>query len=158
MVLSPVVEAGSNAAVTPLGRPAALNATALVKPFSRVMVTVLVADAPGSSVTLAGSAASENVGAGVTVRAIVVVRVSPPPVPVTVTVAGPRAAVAAAVKVTTVLLPVVETGTNAAVTPAGSPVAAKATAPAKPPVRVMVTVLVADAPWTSVTLAGRRRA
>jgi hypothetical protein len=35
MVLLPVVEAGSNAAVTPLGSPAALNATVLVKPFSR---------------------------------------------------------------------------------------------------------------------------
>ena len=39
----------------------------------------------------------------------------------TVTVAGPRAAVAAAVKVTTVLLPVVETGLNVAVTPAEAP-------------------------------------
>ena len=154
MVLSPVAEAGTNAAVTPPGSPAALNATALAKPFSRVMVTVLVAEAPGSSVTLAGSAASEKSGAAFTVRAIAVVRVRPPPVPVTVTVAGPRAAVAAAVKVTTVLLPVVEAGTNAAVTPAGSPVAVKATAPAKPPVRVMVTVLVAEAPRTTVTLAG----
>ena len=44
------------------------------------------------------------------------------------------------------LVPVVEAGLNAAVTPAGSPLALKATLPLNPPVGVTVMVLVAVAP------------
>src|SRR5678816_2365151 len=62
----------------------------------------------------------------VTVRATIVVRVSAgvPPTPVMVTFTGPPVvAVAAAVKVTTLLLPVVGSGLNEAVTPEGRPLA-----------------------------------
>ena len=63
-------------------------------------------------------------------------------------------AVAAALNVTTLLPPVVETGLNAAVTPAGRPLAPSETLPVKPPVRVIVTVLVPLAPWLTVRAVG----
>ena len=151
----PVVAGGAKVAVTPAGNPVAPRTTLLGKPSMRMMVIAANAVAPCSRVRPTGTVDSAKSPGGVTtVKAIVVVRVRPPPVPVTVIVAAPRLAVAAAVKVTMVLLPVVETGSNAAVTPAGRPAALKATAPVKPFVRVMVTVLVADAPGSSVTLAG----
>jgi hypothetical protein len=62
---------------------------------------------------------------------MVVVWLSVPLVPVTVTVADPVVAVVEAVKVR-VLVPVVEAGLKLAVTPAGKPLAARATVPVKP--------------------------
>jgi hypothetical protein len=85
---------------------------------------------------------------------IVVVRVRPPPVPVTVTVAAPRVAVLDAVKVNTLLVPVVEGGLKLADTPLGNPLALKATLLVNPPVRVTVTVLVPLAPRLTVRLVG----
>jgi hypothetical protein len=67
-------------------------------------------------------------------------------VPVTVTVAAPVAAVLDAARVKTVLVPVVEVGLKAAVTPVGSPLAVNPTLLVNPPVRVRVTVLVTLAP------------
>src|SRR5215831_10759955 len=87
-----------------------------------------------------------------TVRLIDVVCVRPPPVPVTVTVAAPRVAVPEAVKVSTLLVPVAEAGLKLAVTPLGNPLALKATLPVKPPVRVIVIVLVPLAPRLTVRL------
>jgi hypothetical protein len=63
-----------------------------------------------------------------------------------VTVAGPSVAVAEAVKVTVLLVPVVEAGLKLAVTPAGKPLAPNATALENPPVRVIVITLDAFAP------------
>ena len=71
-----------------------------------------------------------------------------------VTVAGPRVAAAEAENVTVLLVPVTAAGVNAAVTPAGSPLALKATAPVNPPVRVIVIVLLALAPRFTVTADG----
>jgi CDP-diglyceride synthetase len=88
-----------------------------------------------------------------TVSAIVVVCVSAPLTPVIVTVAAPRVAVLDAVKVS-VLVPVVDAGLKAAVTPAGNPLALSATLPVNPPEGVMVIVLLAVAPWLTDTLAG----
>src|SRR5262245_63107069 len=82
----------------------------------------------------------------VTERTRVVVRVSPPPVPVTVTLVIPVAAVLDAVRVSVLLVPVVDAGLNAAVTPLGNPPALKATAEEKPPLRVIVIALVPLAP------------
>src|SRR5688500_15283151 len=76
-----------------------------------------------------------------TMRLIDAVRVRPPPVPVTVTVAAPRVAVPEAVKVNTLLVPVAEAGLKLALTPLGNPPALNATAPVKPPVRVIAIVL-----------------
>ena len=92
-------------------------------------------------------------GADATVSATWVVRVRPPPVPVTVTVAGPSVAVADAVKVNTLLLPVVDAGWKAAVTPLGRPVALSVTLLVKL-VRTMPMVLVPLAPRFTVRLAG----
>src|SRR5689334_21852339 len=83
--------------------------------------------------------------AGFTVRAIVVLRVSAPLTPVTVTVAFPVAAVADAVKLST-LVPVVGFVLNAVVTPVGTPLALSVTLPVNPPDGVTVIVLEAAAP------------
>jgi hypothetical protein len=76
----------------------------------------------------------------VTVSAIVVVVVSVPEVPVIVTVAGPSVAVLEAVSVRALLV-VVLAGLNEAVTPAGRPLADRATEPVKPFAGTTVIVL-----------------
>jgi len=86
-----------------------------------------------------------------TVRDIVVVCVSVPLTPVIVIVAAPRVAVPEAVKVR-VLVPVVEAGLKAAVTPAGNPLALSDTLPVNPPEGVTVIVLVPVAPCVTVAL------
>jgi hypothetical protein len=80
----------------------------------------------------------------------VVVAVVLPEVPVTVTVDAPVVAVALAVRVRT-LLPVVGLVPKAAVTPLGSPDAARVTLPVKVPTSVTVIVSVAVLPWATVT-------
>lgn len=82
-----------------------------------------------------------------------------PDVPVIVTVAAPTVALEEAVRVSVdVALPFAAGVTglveNAAVTPVGSPLALKVVAELKPPVLVMVIVLVPLAPWVTVTDAG----
>ena len=81
---------------------------------------------------------------------------SVPLVPVTVTVAAPSVAVLDAVRVRTLLVPVVVVvcGLKLAVTPLGKPVAENATAPANPLRRVMVIVLVPLLPRPTVKLVG----
>jgi hypothetical protein len=71
------------------------------------------------------------------VSATVVVRVIAPDVPVTVIVAAPLAAALDAVSVRVELAPVADAGLKLAVTPLGNPLAVKATAPVKPPERVI---------------------
>src|SRR5262245_57612503 len=91
----------------------------------------------------------------VTVRARVVVFVNPPPVPVMITVEEPDGVPLGTVIVSTLLFPVVEGGLTLAVTPAGNPLmAGKLTLPVKPPVRVIVIVLVPLEPGFIVRLAG----
>jgi hypothetical protein len=82
-----------------------------------------------------------------------------PEVPVIVTVAAPTVAVEEAVSVRVeVALPFAGGVTglveNAAVTPVGKPVAVSVVAELKPPVLVMVIVLVPLAPWVTVTEVG----
>ena len=76
-----------------------------------------------------------------------------------VTVAAPTVALAEAVRVSVeVALPFAAGVTglveNAAVTPVGRPVAVSVVAELKPPVLVMVMVLVPLAPWVTLTDAG----
>jgi hypothetical protein len=85
----------------------------------------------------------------VTVSVRVVVWVRLPDVPVIVTVAGPTVAVLDAVRVS-VLLVVAVAGLNAAVIPAGRPLAERATDPEKLLRRLTVMVLVPDAPCTTL--------
>ena len=87
------------------------------------------------------------------VRATVAVCVRLPEVPVMVIVAGPRVAVPDAVRVS-LLLVVALAGLNDAVTPAGIPLADKATEPLKLLIGVIVMVLVVAPPWTAVTVVG----
>ena len=89
----------------------------------------------------------------VTVRAMVALWLSVPLVPVTVTLKVPAAAVLDALKVT-VLVPVVETGLKLAVTPAGRPLAASATAPLKPFTGLTMIVLLPFAPCATERVAG----
>jgi hypothetical protein len=155
-LLVPVAEAGLKLAVTPLGSPLALNATAPVKPPLLAIVIAPVPLAPRLTVRLEGFGESEKSGVcgWATLRLIVVVRVRPPPVPVTVTTAVPRVAVAEAAKVNVLLVPVAEAGLKLAVTPLGSPLALNATAPVKPPLLVIVIALVPLAPRLIVRPVG----
>jgi hypothetical protein len=68
-----------------------------------------------------------------------------PLLPVTVMLADPVAAVVDAAKVS-VLVPVVDAGLNAAVTPAGNPLALNATLLLKPPAGLTVTLSVPELP------------
>lgn len=89
-------------------------------------------------------------GGAMTVAAMLVAAVNDPEVPVMVTVAGLEviAAEVLAASVST-CVPAVEPAANDAVTPLGSPLAAKATVPEKPPASVTVIVAVALLPWTT---------
>ena len=87
------------------------------------------------------------------VSATVVVCVRLPEVPVIVTVAKPAVAVLAAVSVK-ILLPVVLAGLNDAVTPAGRPLATKATEPLKLLMPATVIVLLPLVPATTLRLLG----
>lgn len=136
-----------NPAVTPVGRPVALNVVAELKPPVLVMVIVLVPLAPWVTLSEVGEAAIVKFGVAValTVRARVVVAVRLPEVPVIVTVDVPVVAVLLAVKLT-VLVDVVGLVPKVAVTPLGRPEAASVTLPENPPTSVTVIVLVPAAP------------
>lgn len=144
---------GLKLAVTPLGRPEADKATVPLKPFAGVIVIVLEPLVPSTTVKVLGLADNAKLGAAFTVRLIVVVSVKLPDVPVTLTVAVPVVADADAVNVK-VLIEVAGFGLNAAVTPDGSPEAEKLTLPLKPFAGVIVSVLVAVLPCTTVALLG----
>jgi hypothetical protein len=156
VLLVPVVEAGLKVAVTPLGNPVALKATLLANPPVRLIVIVLAPLPPLGAVKLAGLAESvkSGVAGALTVRINVVERVSPPPEPLMVTLVIPVAAVLDAARVSELLPPGAEVGLNVAVTPLGNPLALKATAPVKPPVRVIVIVLAPLAPRFMVRFEG----
>ncbi len=144
--LDVVVLVGLNDAVTPLGKPDAARLTLPVNPFWSVTVMVLVPpEPPGLIVKLLGAADRVKSGGPVTVRVMVVVAVRLPEVPVTVTVAVPAVAELLAVSDRTLVV-VVLVGLKDAVTPLGSPEAAKLTLPVKPPAGVTVMVLVPAAP------------
>lgn len=152
-VLVVVVDAGLNAAVTPAGSPLALKATLPVNPPEDVTVIVLVPVAPCVTVAVVPAKVKLGVCTAVTLKRMVVVWVSVPLTPVTVIVEVPMVAVLDAVKVSA-LVPVVDAGLNAAVTPAGSPLALRATLPANPPEGATVIVLAPVPPCATETLAG----
>lgn len=152
-VLAPVVLAGLNDGVTPLGRPDADNTTLLLKPLSGFTVMVLEPLDPCVMVRLLGEAESVKFGGGLIVRESVVELDRLPDEPEMVTVAGPVVAVLLAVRVN-VLVPVVLVGLNDAVTPEGKPDADKLTVLLKPLSALMVMVLVPLAPCATLTLLG----
>jgi hypothetical protein len=152
-VLVDVPGFGLKLAVTPLGRPEAENVTLPLNPFAGVIVTVLVPLVPWTRLRLPGEAEMLKLGAAVTVRLTVVVCVMLPDVPVRVTVAVPTDAVALAVSVKVLVL-VAGFGLKLAVTPVGKPDAARVTLPLKPLDGLMVTVLVALVPCTTLKVLG----
>ena len=87
---------------------------------------------------------------------LVVTLANPVAAPVMVAVNGPVAAPLVAVKVTVDEVPVADAGLNVADTPEGSGPIVSATAPVKPPVRVIVTVLVPVAPCVTATAVALR--
>ena len=80
----PLTLAGVNAAVTPVGRPATVNATAELNPFCPVIERLTDPELPAVSVSELVVDATAKVGVGTT-TAITCVAVKPPPVAVTVT-------------------------------------------------------------------------
>jgi len=151
--------AGLKLAVTPLGRPLAERATAPLNPPAVAEVMVVVAPVPCCAVTEAGLAVSVMLGdvLEVTVSEMAVVLVTPPPVPVTVMVYAPTAALLLAVSVKVEVPDPGEAmlvGLKPAVTPAGMPLADRATALLNPPTTADVIVEVPLAPWFTVTDAG----
>lgn len=155
-LLLPLVGSALKVAVTPVGKPATPKSTEPVKPPERVIAIVLVALAPRFTVTLPGLAdnAKFGVATSFTVSAMVVERVPGAPTPLTVTVALPSVAALEAASVSTLLVPVVGSALNVAVTPAGNPLALRSTEPVKPFTRVMVIVLVPLAPRVMASEVG----
>jgi hypothetical protein len=133
-----------NAAEMPEGRPDAESVTLPVNPPVSVTLTGTVPE-PQSGMVMGGKTASVKPPAPVTVSVRVVDAVSVPDVPEMVTVELPIVATEVAVKVTT-LEPVVGLVANAAVTPVGSPDAARVTLPANGLTSVTVMVSVAVLP------------
>ena len=154
-VLVLVAGFGLKAAVTPLGKPEAENDTLPLKPFSGVIVIVLVPWLPCTTLKLFGLADSVKLGAGagVTVTVSVVVCVKLPEVPITVTVVVPVVAVPLAVSVSVLVL-VAGFGLKTAVTPLGKPEAENDTLLLKPFSGVIVIVLVPWLPCTMLKLFG----
>jgi hypothetical protein len=151
-VLAAIVLAGLKDAVTPLGSPAAARLTLPLKPFCGPTVSVLTPLFPWAILRLLGDAESVKFGA-VTVRLIVAVLFRIPDVPVTVTVAVPTVAELLAISVR-VLAAAVLAGLNDAVTPFGSPAAARLTLPLKPFCGLTVSVLTPLYPWPMLRLPG----
>jgi hypothetical protein len=151
------IDAGLNAAVTPVGKPDAVSATADLKLPEIAVVMVLVPFAPGATVSNGVAAEIVNVAGAVIFRITKDVCVTPPPVAVTVTGYEPITAVEATVKVS-VDEPepgaAMDAGLNAAVTPAGSPLAVSVIAEFRPPETTVVIVDVPLLPCGTETEAG----
>lgn len=144
--LVPVAGFVPKAAVTPVGKPAAARVTLPANGLTSVTVMVSVALAPEVTDRVLAEGVSVKLPvAELTVRAIVVDAVSVPEVPVMVTVDVPAAAVLAAENVTA-LVSVAGLVPNVAVTPVGSPDAARVTLPANGLTSVMAIVSVALLP------------
>src|SRR5579859_1544670 len=153
------IEVGLKLAVTPDGRPEAERETAELKPPLTVVEIVELPEAPCVTERLTGGALTVKLGvaAALMVSETVMVCVTPPPVAVMVTVDVPVVAVLLAVNVRVELpLPgaAIEAGLTLAVTPAGRLEADSETAELKPPLTVVETVVLPEAPCVTERLAG----
>ena len=117
------------------------NVPAVVK----VSVSVVVLLVPPTFIEPSAPTGGGVAGTELTVRKTEVCDVRVPEVPVTLIVAAPRVAELLAVSVST-LVPVVVVGLNDAVTPEGSPDAARLTLPENPPASLTETVVVTEEP------------
>lgn len=145
--LAPVVGLEENAAVTPVGRPDAARVMPPVKQLTAVGVMVTVPLLPSAIDNTLGDDVSvkATVATALTVRERLVVAVREPEVPVIVIVDVPIAVAQLAASVST-LLPVVGLVPKTAVTPLGSPDAARVTLPVNGLTSVTVMVSVALVP------------
>ena len=153
------MDAGLKLTVAPEPWPVADKAIAELKPFTAAVVILEVPELPLLTVIEVGDALIVKLAAGgeVTVRLTVHVCVMPPPVPVTVMVYVPVAVVeATAMVMVEVPLPgaAMDVGLKVTLTPAGWPVADKATAASKPFTIVLVIVDVPLLPCTTETGVG----
>jgi len=148
-----VAFAGLNVAVTPAGSPAIEKATKALKPPCGATEIVLPALPPGATLRVAGDAAIVKPVAAPSVRLIVAVFRRLPDVPLMVMMERPSAAEADAVSVS-VLAPSELAALKDAMTPLGSPDAARATVPANPFCGLMTTVPVIAPPGLRIRLAG----
>jgi hypothetical protein len=144
---------GLNEAVTPVGRPVAVRATAELNPPNAAMVMVVVPLAPATMLTVLGAAVSLKPGSAVTVRAMVAFAEMVPEVAVIVRVAAPTVAVLLAVSVS-VLVELMGDGLKAAVTPVGNPVMPRLAVLLKPFNGVSVNVLVPLVPCITLNVVG----
>jgi hypothetical protein len=150
----PVFEvAGLNDAVTPVGKPETVKATAPLKPPCGATAMAAVPAPPTGTFTFDVGAESLKPGAAATVIANVACAEIAPDVPVMVTVARPAVAEAEAVSVS-LLVELVLAGLNAAVTPVGNPLTVRLGEPVKPFAGVTVIVLLPDAPCVTLRLEG----
>lgn len=150
---------GLKAAVTPLGRPVAASVAPPANPFNAVSEMELVLLAPPRvMVKLLGDAPSVKLAAALafTVSATVVDAVRFPLVPVMVTLAAPVVAVAPAVRVRMLGVPLAAlVGLKTAVTPVGRPEVPSDALPVNPFRAVSEIELVPPAPpCVIVTLLG----
>jgi hypothetical protein len=143
-------------AVTPVGRPLRVTATALEKPFAPVASKLIFVVPPTLSVAVAGVADSEKSGSGVgaaTESTNVTVWLIDPEVPVIVIVALPGVAFDAAVSVIDCDAPILRVNAAVeAVTPFDNPVTATPIVPFDPATALADTVTVAVDPGEMVTV------
>ncbi len=146
---------GRSCAPAGLEVTAAVSVTLPVKPpiGVTIIVEVLPAVAPGLTDTAVPLTVKPGVCAAVTVRPTAAVAIKLPDVPVMVTVADPVSAEPLAVRVKVLVVEVL-VGLKDAVTPLGSPEAAKLTLPVKPPEGLTVIVLVPSLPCAMLKLLG----
>jgi hypothetical protein len=137
--------------VTPAGSAETDRFTTPANPFRGLMEIAVAPVPPWRTRKVAGVSVNAKSGGGVTVTVIVTVEVRLPEVPLTVTVDDLSAAALVAVSVS-VLVVVVVAGLNAAVTPVGKPVAAKATVPVKPDCGATVRMVLPVPPAPTFTL------
>ncbi len=153
-----VTVAVEGTAVTPAGNPLSFTLTPALNPFTPVTDTLVDAPAPPAvTFTVVGLTPSEKSCASAATETMnVAAWLSVPEVPVTVTVPELAAALAAAVSVIVCGVPgITLTVAGAAVTPAGKPLSATATAELNPFSAVTVTVTVCPAaPPVNATVAG----
>jgi hypothetical protein len=148
----PLSELGEKLALTPAGRLLALSDTLPVSPPTKPIEIEAVPLVAAGTLIAVGEAEIVKFGSAVTFRVKVVLEVIAPLDPVIVTVAAPTVAVFDATKVRVEPAePVTVTGLKVAVTPAGRPVAVKATAPAKPLIAETVMLVAAVDPCNTLT-------
>jgi len=151
-ILLCAVELGEKVAVTPSGRPPAVRLTAALNPFCGMTTTLDCPEPPGERFTRPGASMMVNLGS-LMVRVRAVDEVKLPEDPVIVTVAIPGAAVLSAADRVSVLVPFADgLGEKVAVTPLGSPDAARFTFPANPHCGAIVMPAVAEPPGFKLTV------